>query len=76
MLSQIINLDVVDCEKLVISNSNDDATAIEDPKTISYRERNNVSAGSLATVWDWTLRQRRYAAMAARESVKVMLTMP
>lgn len=52
-------------EKLVIADSNADATPIEDPKTISYRERNNVSSGRLATVWSWNLVQRRIPASVA-----------
>jgi type VI secretion system secreted protein VgrG len=52
-------------EKLVISNSNDDATPIDAPKTLSYRERNNAGTAGIATVWDWTLRQRRTSARVA-----------
>ncbi|MCC6523843.1 MAG: type VI secretion system tip protein VgrG [Polyangiaceae bacterium] len=52
-------------EKLVISDENADATPIDDPSVISYRERNNISAGRLATVWDWTLVQKRIPARVA-----------
>ncbi len=49
-------------EKLVISDDNEDATVIDDPSSISYRERNNLSTGRVATVWDFGLRQRRIPA--------------
>lgn len=49
-------------EKLVIADENVDATAIDDPKTISYRERNNISSGRIATIWSWNLLQKRIAA--------------
>ena len=49
-------------EKLVIADENSDATPIDDPEVISYRERNNLSAGRRATVWDWNLVQRRIPA--------------
>ncbi len=52
-------------EKLIIADTNDDATTIEDPKTISYRERNNLSTGGAATVWSWNLVQRRIPASVA-----------
>jgi type VI secretion system secreted protein VgrG len=54
-----------DAEKLVIADDNADAKAIDDPETISYRERNNLSTGRLATVWSWTLLQKRVAARVA-----------
>jgi type VI secretion system secreted protein VgrG len=46
-------------EKLVISDSNQAATPIDDPSHISYRERNNLSTGRVATIWSFNLRQRR-----------------
>lgn len=52
-------------EKLIIADENGDATAIEDPATLSYRERNNLSTGGDATVWDWNLVQRRIPARVA-----------
>lgn len=54
-----------DSEKLVIADANDDATPIDDPAKISYRERNNLSTGRLATIWDWGLVQRRIPARLA-----------
>lgn len=52
-------------EKLVIADENSDATAIDDPDVISYRERNNLSTGGSATIWDWQLLQRRIPARVA-----------
>ena len=49
-------------EKLLIADDNGDATHIDDPQVISYRERNNVSAGRQATIWDWNLVQTRIPA--------------
>ncbi|APR77233.1 VgrG protein [Minicystis rosea] len=54
-----------DAEKLIIADENTDATPIEDPEIISYRERNNLSTGGLATVWDWKLSQKRVPARVA-----------
>jgi type VI secretion system secreted protein VgrG len=51
-----------DAERLIIADENADATPIDDPDVISYRERNNLSSGRLATIWDWTLVQKRIAA--------------
>ena len=53
-----------DAEKLVISDQNSDAAAISDPESISYRGRNNLVAEA-ATVWDWTLLQKRIPARVA-----------
>lgn len=52
-------------EKLIIADSNDDTTPIEDPEILSYRERNNLSTGGTATVWDFGLVQRRIPARVA-----------
>jgi type VI secretion system secreted protein VgrG len=52
-------------EKLIVADENEDATAIEDPKAISYRERNNLSTGGAATIWDYGLVQRRIPARVA-----------
>jgi type VI secretion system secreted protein VgrG len=49
-------------EKLIISDDNEDATPIDDPASISYRERNNLSSGRVSTVWDFGLRQKRIPA--------------
>jgi type VI secretion system secreted protein VgrG len=49
-------------EMLVITDDNGDATPIEDPATVSYRERNNLSTGRVATIWSWNLLQRRIPA--------------
>ena len=49
-------------ETLVITDDNADATPIDDPSAISYRERNNLSTGRVATIWSWNLRQRRIPA--------------
>lgn len=54
-----------DAEKLIIADENTDATSIDDPEIISYRERNNVSSGRIATVWDWSLLQKRIPARVA-----------
>jgi type VI secretion system secreted protein VgrG len=51
-----------DAEKLIIADENDDATPIEDPDIISYRERNNLSSGRVATISDWNLLQKRIPA--------------
>ncbi|MDI1476530.1 type VI secretion system tip protein TssI/VgrG [Polyangium sp. y55x31] len=52
-------------EKLIIADANEDATPIEDPRKLSYRERNNLSTGGLPTIWDWGLVQRRIPARMA-----------
>ena len=54
-----------DGEKLVIADDNGDATEIAAPSTLSYREINDLSTGGDATVWDWTVEQRRVASQAA-----------
>lgn len=54
-----------DAERLIIADENTDATPIADPEVISYRERNNLSTGRTATVWDWNLSQKRIAARVA-----------
>jgi type VI secretion system secreted protein VgrG len=46
------------CEQLVIADANDDTTAIDDPKTLAFRERNVLTA-TRNTVWDWRRVQRR-----------------
>ncbi len=51
--------------KLVIADENGDATPIDDPACISYRERNNLSTGGASTIWDWNLVQRRIPARIA-----------
>ncbi len=53
------------CEKLVISNSNQAATPIDGPPSLSYRDPNNLSSGNVSTVWDVQLRQRRIPARLA-----------
>lgn len=45
--------------KLMIADANGDATAIAEPSTISFRERNNLGSGSRHTIWDLGLQQRR-----------------
>lgn len=52
-------------DKLIIADNNDDTTPIKGDTTISYRERNNLSAGDTATVWSWNMRQKRIAARVA-----------
>jgi type VI secretion system secreted protein VgrG len=52
-------------EVLVIADDNADATPIASPTVISYRERNNLSTGGVATVWDFCLEQRRIPARVA-----------
>ncbi|MFO0756817.1 MAG: type VI secretion system tip protein TssI/VgrG [Byssovorax sp.] len=54
-----------DGEKLIIADENADTTPIDDPSAISYRERNNLSTGRIATVWSWNLLQRRIPARVA-----------
>jgi type VI secretion system secreted protein VgrG len=54
-----------DAEKLIIADENTNATPIDDPEVISYRERNNLSTGRVGTVWDWTLSQKRIPARVA-----------
>ncbi|HVY45151.1 MAG TPA: type VI secretion system tip protein TssI/VgrG [Minicystis sp.] len=49
-------------EKLVIADTNTPATPIDDPATLSYRERNNLSAGRRATIWNLRLHQKRIPA--------------
>lgn len=51
-------------EKLVISDENSAATAIEDPSILSHRERNNLLSGA-ASVWDFTFEQKRVPARVA-----------
>jgi type VI secretion system secreted protein VgrG len=46
-------------EKLIIADTNDPATPIDDPSHVSYRERNNLSTGRISTLWSFNLRQRR-----------------
>ncbi len=48
--------------QLVIADDNGDATAIEDPTHIRYRERNNLASDAIATIWDFRVRQRRVPA--------------
>lgn len=54
-----------DGEKLIIADQNTDTTKIDDPATVSYRERNNLSTGRIATVWSWNLLQKRIPARVA-----------
>lgn len=54
-----------DGEKLIIADQNTDTTKIDDPATVSYRERNNLSTGGTATVWSWNLLQKRIPARVA-----------
>jgi type VI secretion system secreted protein VgrG len=49
-------------DKLIIADANADTTPIAGPSAISYRERNNLSTGRIATVWDWELEQQRIPA--------------
>jgi type VI secretion system secreted protein VgrG len=49
-------------EKLIIADTNQPATPIDDPSHVSYRERNNLSTGRVATIWSWNLKQRRIPA--------------
>lgn len=51
-----------DGEKLIIADANADATPIEDPEVLSYRERNNLTTLGVPTIWSWNLHQRRIAA--------------
>lgn len=44
---------------LVIADANDDATQIEAPTTISFRERNNVVTDGESTIWDFNVVQQR-----------------
>jgi type VI secretion system secreted protein VgrG len=46
--------------RLVIADANDDATPIEDPEKIPFRELNQLQ-GPSSSVWDFTLTQRRVA---------------
>jgi len=50
-----------DADKLIISDDNTTASDIEDD-AISYRERNNLSSGRQATIWDWNVTQQRIPA--------------
>jgi type VI secretion system secreted protein VgrG len=52
-------------DKLIISDTNHDATPIEDPAAISYRERNNLTNLRDSTVWDWAPRLQRIPARVA-----------
>ena len=52
-------------EKLIVADENSDASEIDDPSVIKYRERNNLSTGGEATIWDWNLVQRRIPARVA-----------
>jgi len=52
-------------EKLVIADASQHATEIDDPKVLSYRERNNLSTGRIATVWDFGFEQKRIPARVA-----------
>jgi type VI secretion system secreted protein VgrG len=51
--------------KLVIADANSYATPITSPSAVSYRSRNDLAAGGLATVWEWGLAQQRVAARVA-----------
>ncbi len=48
--------------KLVIADANDDATIIDDPSVISFRERNNLATRGQHTIWDFRVQQRRIPA--------------
>lgn len=48
--------------RLVIADENGDATAIDDPAAISYRQRNSLATDGLSTVWDVRVKQRRVQA--------------
>lgn len=52
-------------EMLIIADDNGDASKIEDPEKVAYREMNNLSTGGAATIWDWKLHQRRVPARLA-----------
>jgi type VI secretion system secreted protein VgrG len=45
--------------RLVIADENEDATPIDDPATISYRERNDLATDGVSTIWDLRVKQRR-----------------
>lgn len=51
--------------RLVVADENGVAQEIPSPKTLSYRESNNLSTGGAATIFDWHLRQKRTAARVA-----------
>lgn len=51
-----------DGAQLVIADDNADATPIDDPGQLAYRERNNLATNGVATVWDFRVKQRRVAA--------------
>jgi type VI secretion system secreted protein VgrG len=52
-------------EKLVVADENSDASVIVEPSTLSYRERNNLTTGGDATIWNLSLEQRRIPAHVA-----------
>jgi type VI secretion system secreted protein VgrG len=52
-------------DKLIMSDTNHDATPIEDPAAISYRERNNLTNLRDSTMWDWSPRLQRIPARVA-----------
>ena len=52
-------------DRLIISDTNHDATPIEDPAAVSYRERNNLTNLRDSTVWDWAPRLQRTPARVA-----------
>ena len=47
--------------KLIVADDNADATPIASPSTLSFRERNNMSAGAEASVWALHARRQRVA---------------
>jgi type VI secretion system secreted protein VgrG len=48
--------------KLVIADENADATPIDDPEHIAFRENNNLATDGIATIWDFRVKQKRVAA--------------
>jgi type VI secretion system secreted protein VgrG len=48
--------------KLVIADANDDASTIDEPSVISFRERNNLATSGAHTIWDFRVQQRRIPA--------------
>jgi type VI secretion system secreted protein VgrG len=51
-----------DGERLVISDSNQDATPIGAPSAIAFRERSALATEGEATIWDWESEERRIPA--------------
>jgi type VI secretion system secreted protein VgrG len=45
--------------KLVVADSNDDTTPIQDPAAIAYRERNQLMTDGVSTIWDTRFEMKR-----------------